>query len=135
MERHSIHCPNCSAPLIVPLGEVEVFCEYCSSQLRFIPNSAELEVVRTREEMKYRERVDLQKAALRQRMEAEEMDKWREVAGKVAISALPVVGDVAGRALFGAALQRGSGCIGCGCVTVFLILLGLGYGAYALFGR
>ena len=51
----------------------------------------EMEVVRTREEMKYKERVAVQKEILRKRLEADEADKWRETAGKVAIAALPLV--------------------------------------------
>ena len=47
------HCPNCSAPLEVALGQVEVLCEFCDPQLRLIPGKEELAVVRTREEMKY----------------------------------------------------------------------------------
>ena len=112
------HCPNCSAPVEVPLGEVEVFCEYCDSQLRFIPEADELEVVRTREEMKYRERVAVEKQILRNKLHREEMDRWRETAAKVAIAAVPLVGRTAGRALFGAALRKGSGC-GIGCLAVF----------------
>lgn len=111
------HCPNCSAPVEVPLGEVEVFCEYCDSQLRFIPDGEELEVVRTREEMKYRERVAVEKQILRDKLHREEMDRWRETAAKVAIAAVPVVGRTAGRALFNQAVSRGGGC-GCGCLAL-----------------
>jgi uncharacterized Zn finger protein (UPF0148 family) len=117
------HCPNCSAPVQVPLGEVEVYCEYCDSQLRFIPDAEELEVVRTREEMKYRERVAVEKQILRNRLHQEEMDRWRQTAAKVAIAAVPLVGRSAGRALFGAAVQRGSGC-GCGCLAAVAAVLG-----------
>jgi hypothetical protein len=105
-----------------------VLCEFCDSQLRLIPGKEELAVVRTREEMKYRERVAVQKAVLRQRLEREEAEKWREVAAKVAIAAVPIVGRAAGRGLFGAAVDKGSGCIGCGC----LVLLALVAGAAAL---
>jgi DNA-directed RNA polymerase subunit RPC12/RpoP len=118
METRSHHCPNCSAPLDVPVGEVEVGCEYCGSRLKLLPDENEMEVVRTREEMKYRERVEVRKQILRNKLEHEEADRWRQTAGKVAIAALPVVGDIAGQALFGAALKRGSGCIGCGCLLV-----------------
>ena len=100
------------------MGEVEVFCEYCDSQLRFIPDEEELEVVRTREEMKYRERVAVEKQILRNKLHREEMDRWRETAAKVAIASVPIVGRTAGRALFGAALRRGGGC-GMGCLAVF----------------
>ncbi len=89
-EASSHHCPNCSAPVEVPLGEVEIFCDYCDSQLRFIPEAEELEVVRTREEMKYRERVAVEKQILRNKLHHEEMDRWRETAAKVAIAAVPV---------------------------------------------
>ncbi len=115
------HCANCSAPLEVELGQVEVFCEYCDSQLKIIPGQDELAVVRTREEMKYRERVAVQKAILRQKLEREEAERWRQAAAKVAIAAVPLVGRAAGRGLFDAALRRGGGCFGCGC----LALLGL----------
>jgi len=122
METLSLHCPNCSAPLDVPIGEVEEICSYCGSRLRFVPEAEELEVVRTREEMKYKERVAVQKEVLRKKVEQEEMDRWRQTASKVAIAAMPVVGDVAGRAMFGAAVNRGSGCIGCGCLGVLVVV-------------
>jgi uncharacterized Zn finger protein (UPF0148 family) len=122
------HCPNCSAPVTVPLGEVEIFCEYCDSQLRFIPEAEELEVVRTREEMKYRERVAVEKQILRNKLHREEMDRWRQTAAKVAIAAVPVVGRTAGRALFSAAVRKGGGC-GFGCLAV---LGGLAAAALAL---
>jgi len=118
----SHHCPNCSAPVEVPLGEVEVFCEYCDSQLRFIPDQEELEVVRTREEMKYRERVAVEKQILRNKLQQEEMDRWRETAARVAIAAVPVVGRTAGRAMFNQAVSRGGGC-GCGCLGLLVALL------------
>jgi uncharacterized Zn finger protein (UPF0148 family) len=120
MESVSHHCPNCAAPLELPLGEVEALCSYCGSRLRFVPEAEELEVVRTREEMKHRERVAVQKQILRNRLEQEEMDRWRETAAKVAIAALPVVGDVAGRAMFGSIVSRGGGCVGCGCLAVIV---------------
>lgn len=113
------HCPNCSAPVEVPLGEVEVFCEYCGSQLRFMPAAEELEVVRTREEMKVRERVAVEKQILRNKLHREEMDRWRETAAKVAIASVPIVGRTAGRALFNQALRRGGGC-GCLAALAFL---------------
>ncbi len=122
-EAASHHCPNCSAPVEVPLGEVEVFCAYCDSQLRFIPEAEELEVVRTREEMKYRERVAVEKQILRNKLHHEEMNRWRETAAKVAIAAVPVVGRSAGRALFNASLQKGGGC-GCGCLALIAAVLG-----------
>jgi len=125
MDAVSHDCPNCSAPAHVPLGEVETVCEYCGSHLRFLPDQREMEVVRTREEMKYRERVAVQRAALKKKLEQEEMARWRETAGKVAIAALPVVGDVAGRTLFRSAVQRGGGggCAGCGCLGLVLVVL------------
>jgi hypothetical protein len=99
----------------VPLGEVEVFCDYCASQLRFIPRAEELEVVKTREQMKHRERVAAQQQILRNRLHHEEMDRWRETAAKVAIASVPILGRTAGRALFNQAVSRGGGC-GCGCL-------------------
>ncbi len=118
VEFRSVHCPNCSAPLEVPLGATEALCEYCQSHLRWVPGDEEMQVVRTREEMKYRERVAVRKAEMRQQMEQEEMERWRQVAGRVAIHAVPVLGDAAGRAVFRAAMARGGGCVGCGCVVV-----------------
>ena len=117
-------CPNCAAPTMMPLGEVETVCEYCGSHLRFLPDEREMEVVRTREEMKRRERVAIQKAMLRKQLEQEELARWRETAAKVAVAALPVVGDVAGRALFRSAVHRGgAGCSGCGCLAVVAMIL------------
>ena len=113
----SIHCPNCSAPLAVELGEAEQVCPYCASRLRFVPAREELEVVRTREEMKYRERVAVQKLILQKQLDQEEAERWRQVAARVAIASLPVVGNAAGRAVFRAALGRGGGCFGCGCAV------------------
>jgi len=115
VEPTSHHCPNCSAPIEVPLGEVEVFCEYCDSQLKFVPEAEELEVVKTREEMKHRERVAAQQQILRNKLHHEEMDRWRETAAKVAIASVPILGRSAGRALFNASLRRGGGC-GLGCL-------------------
>jgi hypothetical protein len=120
METRTIHCPNCSAPLSVPLGETETLCTFCASRLRLIPGRDELEVVRTREEMKRRERVEVQRLILQKRLEEEEAERWRQTAARVAIASLPVVGDLAGRALFGAVMRRG-GCLGCGCLPVLAI--------------
>lgn len=117
------HCSNCSAPLEVALGQVEVLCEFCDSRLRIVPGKDELAVVRTREEMKYRERVAVQKAILRQKLEREEAERWRQTAAKVAIAAVPLVGRAAGRGLFNAALQRAGGCLGCGCLGFLLALV------------
>jgi len=108
----SRHCPNCAAPLEMELGQVEALCDYCASRLRFVPGSDELAVVKTREEMRYRERVAVQQAILRKQLDQEEAERWRQMAGRVAIAALPVVGAAAGRAMFGAAVRRGGGC-GC----------------------
>ena len=116
----SSKCPNCGAPLDVEVGEVEVGCEFCGSQLRFIPSKEELEVVRTREEMKQRERVAVQKAILKKKLAHEEADKWRKTAANVAIAALPIIGESAGRAAFGVAMSRGRGCIICGCFLLAL---------------
>jgi uncharacterized Zn finger protein (UPF0148 family) len=122
---HAHHCANCSAPLEVAVGQVEVFCEFCDSRLKIIPGEDELAVVRTREEMKYRERVAVQKAILRQKLEREEADRWRQTAAKVAIAALPIVGRSAGRGLFNAALARGGGCAGCGCLALLAAMMSL----------
>ena len=134
VEFRSVHCPNCSAPLKVPLGETETLCDYCASHLRFVPGEEEMEVVRTREEMKYRERVAVRKAAMRQELEREEAERWRQLAGKVAIAAVPVLGDAAGKAVFRAAIQRGGGCLGCGCVVVLLVAGGAAAAVAALIG-
>ena len=134
METRHLGCPNCGAPLDVPLGEVEALCEYCRSKLRFVPEENELEVVRTREEMKHRERVAVQKQILRNRLEQEEMDRWRQTAAKVAIAALPVVGQTAGRAMFGAAVRRGGGCVGCGCLAVIVAVAAAIAGLLGLLG-
>ena len=117
------HCPNCSAPLDVPLGEVEVACPFCESRLRFLPDASELEVVKTREEMKYKERVAVQKLLMRKQLEQEEAERWRQTAAQVAISALPVVGTAVGRGLFRAALGSRGGCLGCGCLSLALAML------------
>jgi uncharacterized Zn finger protein (UPF0148 family) len=118
METRHFGCPNCGAPLDVPLGEVEAVCEHCASRLRFIPEENELEVVRTREDMKRKERVEVQKQILRNQLEQEEMDRWRQTAAKVAIAALPVLGRTAGQAAFGTAVRHGGGCSGCGCLAI-----------------
>lgn len=120
MQTRHLGCPNCGAPLDVPLGEVEAACEYCRSKLRFVPEANELEVVRTREEMKHRERLEVEKQILQNRLKQQEMDRWRETAAKVAIAAVPVIGRTAGRAAFNAAASRGGGC---GCLAVLAALL------------
>ena len=112
METGHLGCPNCGAPPDVPLGEVEALCEYCRSKLRFVPEKNELEVVRTREEMKHREQIAVEKQILRNQLEKQEMDRWRETASRVAIAALPIVGRTAARAAFNQAAARGGG--GCG---------------------
>jgi hypothetical protein len=123
-EAHSVKCPNCSAPMSVPLGECEMLCDFCDSLVRFVPESGEMSVVRTREEMKSRERVALAQARMRQQLEAEEAAQWRQTAANVAIAALPILGRSAGAAIFDAALgNRGRGCLGCGCVLPLLALL------------
>ena len=40
----------------------------------------------------------------------------------VAIAAVPVVGRAAGRGLFNAALDKGSGCLGCGCLAILAVV-------------
>jgi len=124
METRHLGCPNCGAPLDVPLGEVEALCEYCRSKLRLVPEENELEVVRTREEMKHRERIAVEKQILSNQLEREEMNRWRETASKVAIAALPIVGRTAGRAAFNAAARSGGGgCGGCGCLALIAALV------------
>jgi len=118
----SVHCPNCSAPLDVALGETEVLCPYCASKLRLVPGESELQVVRTREEMKYKERVAVQKALLEKQLRQEELARWRETAAQVAIKALPVVGEAAGKAVFRAAVRGGAGS-GLGCLGILGALL------------
>lgn len=109
--------------MTVPLGETELDCAFCDSRIRFLPGSDELQVVRTREEMKARERVALAQTRMRQELEQEEAERWRQTAAKVAIAALPVIGRSAGRAVFEAALgRRGGGCIGCGCAVLLALL-------------
>ena len=125
MDPESPNCPNCGAPLVVPMGETEVPCDYCSSLLRFVPGAEELEVVRTREEMKHRERVAVQKQILRNRLEQEEMDRWRQTAARVAIAAVPIVGRTASRAAFDSALRHGGGCTGCGCLGLIAFVFGM----------
>jgi hypothetical protein len=117
--------------MVVPLGETELDCNFCDSRVRFVPGASELEVVRTREEMKTRERVALAQTRMRQQLEQEESERWRQTAAKVAIAALPVIGRSAGRAVFDAALRRGgrgSGCLGCGCVLPLVLLCGAAAG-------
>ena len=126
MEPLHLGCPNCGAPLDLAIGEVEALCEYCSSRLKFVPEDNELEVVKTREEMKHRERIAVEKQILQNRLKREEMDRWRETASKVAIAAVPIVGRTAGRAAFNVAAQRGGGCAGCGCLGVIAALIAAG---------
>lgn len=117
METRELHCPNCSAPLKVPPGEVDVLCEFCESRLTFVPSTQEMEVVRTREEMKRKERVEVQRLQMENELQREEAAAWRQTAAQVAISALPVVGTAVGRGMFNAVLRRGGGgCLGCGCL-------------------
>ncbi|MBP7866376.1 MAG: hypothetical protein KA419_10535 [Acidobacteria bacterium] len=124
MGEESRHCPNCAAPLDLGLGELETVCAYCRSRVRFVPDRQEMEVIRTREEMKHRERIAVQREILNKQLRQEELAKWRETAGKIAISSLPFFGEGIGRALFRAVLGRGGGC--CGCLFVILGALGLG---------
>jgi len=130
MDTRTIHCPDCSAPLSVPLGETETLCPFCSSRLRMIPDREELEVVKTREDMKRQERVEVQRIILQKRLDEEESERWRQTAARVAIAALPVIGDVAGRAVFGAVMQEG-GCVGCGCLPIVGLILLAGTAAFA----
>lgn len=125
METRTLRCPSCSAPLEVPLGEVETGCEFCGSHLRLMPSQEELEVVRTREEMKYRERLAVQKIILNQKLQQEEAERWRRTAARVAIASLPVMGEALGRGLFRTAIRGslGGSRAGCGCLGA---LAGLG---------
>jgi uncharacterized Zn finger protein (UPF0148 family) len=116
-------CPNCGAPLDAVIGDVEDICEYCGSLIRLIPEAEELEVVRTREDMKRRERVAIQKEKLRRHAEQQEMERWRRAAATVALRAMPIIGDAAGRAVFRGAMGRG-GCGCAGCVVFVAMALG-----------
>jgi uncharacterized Zn finger protein (UPF0148 family) len=127
MELLHLGCPNCGAPLDLAIGEVEALCDYCRSRLKFIPEDNELEVVKTREEMKHRERVEVEKQILRNRLKHAEMDRWRQTAAKVAIAAVPIVGRTVGRAAFNSAARSGGGC---GCLGLIAALLAAG----AIFG-
>ena len=126
MAEASRACPNCSAPLNLAVGQVDILCDYCDSLLKFVPSKEELEVVRTREQMKYRERVAKQRTILANQLKQQEAEKWRRTAANVAIQALPIVGTHAGHALFRAALGRSvSGCggTGCGCLAILIGLV------------
>jgi len=80
-----------------------------------------MEVVRTREEMKRRERVEVQRLQLQKQLQQEETERWRQTAAQVAISTLPIVGTAVGRGLFRTALGRGrGGCLGCACLLPLL---------------
>lgn len=122
MDKRTRHCPNCGAPIAIEIGETDFVCQFCASKLHFIPSREELTVVKKREEMKYRERVATRKLAMEKQLRQEEAEKWRQTAAKVAVAALPLVGDTAGRALFNSILKRGSGCIGCGCIVIILVI-------------
>jgi hypothetical protein len=132
MEEKDLKCPNCAAPLHVPLGETEALCHFCESRLKFLPDGREMEVVKTREEMKYKERVEVRRLVLQKQLEQEEHEAWRHTAAQVALQALPVVGTAVGRGLFRAALGRSSGCLGCGCFTSLLALLAGALGLLAV---
>ena len=132
-EPRALACPNCSAPMVVPLGETEMNCTYCDSRVRFLPDSGELSVVRTREEMKSRERVELAQTRMRQQLEQEEAERWRQTAARVAIAALPILGRSAAGAAFEVALGRGGGCLGCGCLVFIVLALASASTALVLF--
>jgi uncharacterized Zn finger protein (UPF0148 family) len=121
MKPSSHHCPNCSAPLDVAVGETQVRCPFCVSRLKLVPGKDELEVVRVREEMKRRERVEVQRIALEKELQQQELERWRQTAARVAIAALPIVGQAAGKALFRQALGRAAGG-GCGCALAIALL-------------
>jgi hypothetical protein len=126
MKTHRLGCPNCGAPLDLAIGDVEALCEYCATRLKFLPEDNELEVVKKREEMKHRERLAIEKQILQNRLEREEMDRWRETAAKVAIAALPVVGRSVAGAAFNSAAGSGGGCSGCGCLMLMVVLAAAG---------
>jgi hypothetical protein len=120
-ETRCVKCPNCSAPVDLPLGEVQWTCEFCESLIRFLPGTEEMEVVRVREELKSRERLEVEQERIRKEHERQEAEAWRKTATDVAIKALPVIGGSAGRALFRATLGRRRGCLGCGCVVPMVV--------------
>ena len=66
-----------------------------------------------------------------EQLQEEKAERWRQTAARVAIASLPIVGDVAGRTLFGAVMRRG-GCLGCGCLPGLAILAVAIAGAAAL---
>jgi hypothetical protein len=132
MEEKTLKCPNCSAPLHVPLGETDALCDFCESRLKLLPDGREMEVVKTREEMKYKERVEVRRLVLQKQMDQEEHEAWRRTAAQVALQALPVVGTAMGRGLFRAALGRSSGCLGCGCLSSLLAALAGALGLLAI---
>jgi len=123
VESDTRHCPNCSAPLDLKLGETEAVCGYCESRLRFVPGETELEVVRTREEMKYRERVAVRQLVMRRELEREEATAWRRTAAQVAIAAAPAVGSALARVAFRSALGRPGCGPGCGCLLLLAACL------------
>ncbi len=125
MKDETRHCPNCSAPVEIPVGETKAVCHFCESRLRFLPEAGEMEVVRTREEMKYRERVAVRQIVLQQQLQKEEAEAWRRTAAQVAISAAPLLGAAVARGVFHLALGRRPGCIGCGCLLPLLTLFAL----------
>ena len=131
MEEKNIHCPNCSAPISAPVGEVELICEFCESKLKFIPDTSEMEVVKTREEMKYKERVEVRKLVLQKQLQQEEAEAWRKTAADVALKALPIVGTSVGRGLFRAALGRSAGCLGCGCLVPVAVVVMIAIALFA----
>jgi hypothetical protein len=124
VETRNLKCPNCGAPTELALGEVEALCQFCGSRVAHLPGEGELEVVRTREEVKARERLDVERLEQQRRLRELEGERWRQAAGKVAAAVLPALGRSAGRAAAEAVLARGGGCLGCGC-SVALALLGL----------
>jgi len=106
-------------------GEVEVDCDYCDSRVRLLPGSDEMEVVRTREELKSRERVTLEQERLRR-----QVSRRRPSAGARPPRAWPLprcpcwaAARVAPRRR---ALRRPGGCLGCGCLLPLALLLAAG---------
>ncbi len=87
--------------------------------------------MKTREEMKHRERVAVEKQILRNRLKHEEMDRWRETAaqgGHRGGANRRPDGRARGFQLGGA--ERVRGCGGCGCLGLIAALIAGG----AIFG-
>jgi len=73
--------------------------------------------------MKYTERVAVRQIVLRQELDRQEANAWRQTAARVAISAAPVLGAALARGAFRAVLSRPRFLPGCGCLLLALALL------------